>query len=56
MLNSSNFAVLLYTEECKVWKKEPEVDVEPSSSQGGDLKGTGSGTEVQSLSSFATYT
>lgn len=32
------------------------MEVEPSSSQGGDLKGTGSGTEVQNISSFATNT
>lgn len=54
--NTSNFAVLLYTEECKVWKKEPGLEDEPSSSQGGDPKGTGIRTEVQSMSSFATGT
>lgn len=44
------FAVLLYTEECQVWKKDPGVEAEPSSSQGGDPKGTGIRTEVQSMS------
>lgn len=54
--NSSNFALLLYTEECRVWKKEPRVEVEPSSSQEGDPKGTSIRTEAQSANFFATHT
>lgn len=34
----------------------PGVEVEPSSSQGGDPKGIAIRTEVQSMSSFATDT